>query len=149
MIRPANTRQLVASLWEILVILIVTDHQKTRQVLPPLVAARGYRVAGIECGDELLKRVRFQVPSLVVLDCALPDSFEMIAKVRSDPRAVSVPVIMFTNASEDLREKALLKGADAYVPKGSLDWAELLVEVQRLAGPPPAGDNLSHVSNAR
>jgi CheY-like chemotaxis protein len=119
-------------------ILVVTDHRRTREILAPLVAAKGYKVAEIECGDELLKRVRFQVPSLVVLDCGMPDSFEMIAKVRAEPRTFSIPVIMFTNASEDLREKALLKGADAYVPKGSLDWAELLAEIQRFAGPPPA-----------
>jgi CheY-like chemotaxis protein len=119
---------------------VVTDHRSTREVLVPLISAKGYKVAEIECGDEVLKRVRFQISALMVVDCGLPDSFELIAKVRSEPRSRSVPIVMFTRADEDLREKAILKGADAYVPKGSMDWAELLVEIRRFAGPPPASD---------
>ena len=76
----------------------------------------------------------------MVVDCDLPDSFELIAKVRSQPRSQSVPIVMFTRADEDLREKSILKGADAYVPKGSMDWVELLTEIRRFAGPPPALD---------
>jgi len=115
---------------------IVTDHRRTREVLAPLVIAQGYKVAEIDCGDEVLKRIRFQLPSLVVADCGLPNSFELIAKIRAEPRSRSIPVIMFTIATEDLKEKALLKGADAYVPKGSLDWIELLTEIGRFVGPP-------------
>ena len=102
---------------------IVTDHRSTRELLIPLIIAKGYQVAAIECGDELLKRIQFQMPVLMVVDCGLPDSFDLIAKVRNEPRSRSVPIVMFTRADEDLREKAILKGADAYVPKGSMDWA--------------------------
>ena len=119
---------------------VVTDDRSTRELLIPLIIAKGYQVAAIECGDALLKRIQFQVSTLMVVDCGLPDSFELIAKVRSEPRSQSVPIVMFTRADEDLREKAILKGADAYVPKGSMDWAELLVEIRRFAGAPPAAD---------
>src|ERR1700677_1182467 len=119
---------------------VVTDHHSTRELLVPLINAKGYKAADIECGDEVLKRIQFQMPVLVVVDCGLPDSFELIAKVRGGARSRSVPIVMFTRADEDLREKAILKGADAFIPKGSMDWAELLVEIRRFAGPPPALD---------
>ena len=115
---------------------VVSDHRETRDALVPLIATMRYEVAGIECGDEVIKRSRFQIAGLIIVDCGLPDSFELIAKVRSDPRSATTPIVMFSIDSQNLKEKALLKGADAYVPKGSLDWAELMEEVRRFAGPP-------------
>jgi|SRR5579859_3701485 len=115
---------------------VVSDNQATRDALVPLIAALSYEVAGIECGDEVIKRSRFQTASLIIVDCGLPDSFELIAKIRSDPRSASTPIVMFSIDSQNRKEQALLRGADAYVPKGSLDWAELLEEVRRFAGPP-------------
>jgi hypothetical protein len=44
---------------------------------------------------------------------------------------------MFSIDDQNLKDRALLAGANAYVPKGSMDWAELLVEVARYAGEPP------------
>ena len=115
---------------------VVSDHQETRDALVPLIAAIQYQVAAIDCGDEVVKRLRFQITSLIIVDCGLPDSFHLIAKIRSHPRSATTPIVMFSTDSQDLKEKALLRGADAYVPKGSLDWAELLDEVRRFAGPP-------------
>jgi CheY-like chemotaxis protein len=116
---------------------VVTDHHPTRQELVPLIAAEGYEVSEVECGDELLKRIRFQRPVLVILDCGMRDSFETLETIRREQRGRPLPVVMFSTGGEDLKEKALLRGADAFVRKGSLDWAELLVEVVRFAGPPP------------
>jgi DNA-binding response OmpR family regulator len=118
-------------------ILVVASHLETRDALVPLIAAKGYKVAAVDCGDEVLKRLRFQTPSLVVLDCGVSDSFELLADIRTKARVPSVPVVMFSADDQNLKQKALVKGADAYVPKGSLDWAELLAEIKRFAGPPP------------
>ena len=116
---------------------VVTDHPQTRQALAPLIASKGYETAEMDCGGEALRRLRFQRPALIIIDCAVPDSFEMLKMLRGDARARSTPVLMFSIDDQNLMNQALLAGADAYVPKGSLDWAELLVEVVRLAGPPP------------
>ena len=115
---------------------VVTKHPDTRQSLVPLIAAKGYQVAELDCGNDVLKRVRFETPGLIVVDCGVPDSFEMLKAIRSDARLRPVPVVMFSIDDQNLKNKALLAGADAYVPKGSLDWVELLVEVVRFAGPP-------------
>jgi two-component system alkaline phosphatase synthesis response regulator PhoP len=118
---------------------VVTDHHPTRQDLVPLIVARGYEVEEIDCGDEVPKRVRFRTPSLVILDCGMNGSFDTLASIRAESRQRRIPVVMFSNGGESLREKALMKGADAFVQKGSLDWAELLIEVARFVGPPRGG----------
>jgi CheY-like chemotaxis protein len=117
-------------------ILIVAGHAPTRDALVPLVAARGYPTAAVDCGDEVIHWLRFRRPSVVVLDCGLPDSFDVLARIRGEPRAGATPVVMFSADDENVREQALLRGADAYVPKGSLDWADLIAEIHRFAGPP-------------
>lgn len=115
---------------------VVTNHHDTRKSLAPLIAAKGYPVEEFDCGEEVLKRVRFQSPALIIIDCGVSDSFDMLTAIRGEARSRAIPIVMFSIDDQNLKDKALLAGADAYVPKGSLDWAELLVEVVRFAGPP-------------
>lgn len=119
---------------------VVTEHPETRQSLASLLSKKGYQAAEIECGDEVLRRARFQEPKTIILDCGVKDSFEMLKALRAEQKARNVPVVMFSIDDQNLKEKALLSGADAYVPKGSMDWAELLQEVVRFAGKPGEGD---------
>jgi CheY-like chemotaxis protein len=114
-------------------ILVVAHRPETRDALVPLIARTGHPVAAVDCGDEMLKRLRFQKPSLVILDCGIPASFDMLTNIRADRNARSTPVVMFSADDENLKQKALLQGADGYVPKGSLDWSELLTEIRRFA----------------
>ena len=115
---------------------VVTNHHETRSALVPLIAGRGYAAVEVECGEEVVKRLRFQSPVLIIIDCGMPDSFETLVTIRHEQRSRTIPVLMFSTADEDLKDKALLMGADGYVGKGSMDWIELLTEVVRLAGPP-------------
>jgi DNA-binding response OmpR family regulator len=119
------------------VILLVTSHAQTRDNLGPLIAQRGYPVSHVDCGESVMAHVRFKPTSAVILDCGLPDAFELLEMIRGDHRTRATPVVMFSADDRDLRDRALLKGADSYVPKGSMDWAELLAEIERLAGGPP------------
>jgi DNA-binding response OmpR family regulator len=117
-------------------VLLVAGHPETRDALTPLISANGFEVKALDCDDAVIPFVQFQKPSIVILDCGLHHSFRLMEHIRSEPRVCTTPVIMFSVDDENVREKALLKGADAYVPKGSLDWAELLTEISRFAGPP-------------
>jgi len=117
---------------------VVCDDQATCTTLAGLIKTKGYEVHGIVCGDDFRKHIRFQTPELVIIDCGIADAFEMIRDVRGQRRAQPTAVIVFSRDELNLREKALAHGADAYVPKGSLDWAELLDEIQKFARPPGA-----------
>jgi CheY-like chemotaxis protein len=117
-------------------ILVIASHAPTRLSLVSLIASSGYAAQAADCDDDVLQRLTFRKALAVVLDCGLADSFELLARIRAEPRAAATPVVMFSIDDENVREKAMLRGADAYVPRGSLDWADLLAEVQRFAGPP-------------
>ncbi len=110
---------------------VVCDDHSTRQTLAELIGINGYEVDGIECGEALRKRIRFQAPAVVVIDCGIAAAFDMIRHVRAERHTLQTAVIMFSRDEQNLREKALAHGADAYVPKGSLDWAELLEEIRK------------------
>ena len=114
---------------------IVTNEESTRTPLVALVRRKGYAVSEIECGEDVHTRVRFGLPQLVIIDCGMPDSFVTLKKFKADPRSLRIPAIMFTTSDLDCRDQSLLMGADGYVPKGSLDWHELLQEITRLIGP--------------
>ncbi|CAN5613244.1 hypothetical protein BH10PLA1_BH10PLA1_22760 [soil metagenome] len=114
---------------------LVTNHKETRASLVPLIVGKSYQLTEIECGDEISKRLQFISPRLAIIDCGMPDSFDTLDTIRSEHRGRAIPIIMFCTADEDLKEKALLQGADSYVSKGSLDWLEMLSEISRLAGP--------------
>jgi len=118
---------------------IVTSEESTRTPLVALIRRKGYAVAEIECGDDVHTRLQFRIPQLIIIDCGMPDSFATLKKFKADPRSMRIPAIMFTTDDHDCRDQSLLMGADGYVPKGSLDWHELLQEIVRLIG--PATDN--------
>jgi len=77
----------------------------------------GLRVSEASDGLEAIRKVREEMPDLVVLDVEMPrlDGFETLAEIR---RASPVPVIMLTvRSEEDERIKGLDLGADDYVTK--------------------------------
>jgi CheY-like chemotaxis protein len=118
------------------VIWILSDNATTRSSLLPLIRGKGFAVSETDCDAHAAQRARFHPPKLVIIDCGMPDSFNTLQELRGDPYTQSIPVVMFSIDDKDLRQEALLRGANAYVGKGSMDWAELLTEIVRLAGPP-------------
>jgi CheY-like chemotaxis protein len=65
-------------------------------------------------------RVEARMPRFVILDLKLPrvDGFDVIARVRADPRTLPLPVVVFSSSSEgqDVRRCNQL-GANSYVVK--------------------------------
>ncbi|HEX8912887.1 MAG TPA: hypothetical protein VF796_11045 [Humisphaera sp.] len=116
---------------------VVTDQSHTKDELLPLVAGRGYEAVHIDCVDDVRKRAKFARPALMVIDCGVAESFALVSALRAEPWTRDLPLIMFATANPEYRDEALARGADAFVVKRSLDWAELLPEIERLVGPPP------------
>ena len=67
-------------------------------------------------------RARYPLPDLILLDINMPkqSGLDVLARLRSQPRFKSVPVLIFTSSSrsED-RERARQLGADDYLLKPS------------------------------
>jgi DNA-binding response OmpR family regulator len=117
-------------------ILLVVNHEATHTALVPLIEAKGFKAFPAQCGEEALHCVRTFRPRLIILDCGLPDSFEIMSAIRKEKPGQHTPIVMFSRGDPEIRQKALQSGADGFVAKGSLDWANLLDEIVRFVGPP-------------
>lgn len=98
-------------------ILIVDDEPRMRRFVRMNLELEGFRVSEASDGLEAVRKVREDMPNLVVLDVEMPhlDGFETLAEIRL---ASPVPVIMLTvRSEEDERIKGLDLGADDYVTK--------------------------------
>jgi two-component system KDP operon response regulator KdpE len=98
-------------------ILIVDDEPRMRRFVRMNLELEGLRVSEASDGVEAIRKVREELPDLVVLDVEMPflDGFETLAEIR---RASVVPVIMLTvRGEEEERIKGLDLGADDYVTK--------------------------------
>lgn len=82
-------------------ILIVDDDPAARQAYQNLVAQGlpGYPVHTVNDGAAALATLDDQVPSLVLLDLMMPemDGFDVLERMRTDPRTQAVPVVILTS----------------------------------------------------
>ena len=117
-------------------LLIVDDYQDTLEALVRILRLEGYEAAGASSAQEAMAFLGANTPSLVVLDYNMGDTngLTILAEMKKDPRLGKIPVIMFSANDQHVKEMALSAGVDAYVTKGSLDWAELHREIIRLVG---------------
>lgn len=98
-------------------ILIVDDEPRMRRFVRMNLELEGLRVSEASDGLEAIRKVREEMPDLVVLDVEMPrlDGFEALREIR---RTSPVPVIMLTvRGEEEERIKGLDLGADDYVAK--------------------------------
>jgi len=117
-------------------LLIVDDYKDTLDALVRILRLEGYEAAGASSAQEAMSFLGANTPSLLVLDYNLGDTngLTVLAEMKKDARLAKIPVIMFSANDHHVKEMALRAGVDAYVTKGSLDWAELHREIVRLVG---------------
>lgn len=121
-------------------ILVVDDERHITQVVRMNLELEDYRVITASSGTEALKRVREDLPDLVLLDVRMPglDGFETLELLRE---TTDIPVIMLTVRSdkEDI-VRGLELGADDYITK-PFHMRELSSRIQavlrRTRGPAP------------
>jgi DNA-binding response OmpR family regulator len=95
----------------------------------------GFEIAVCENGRHALESALSDPPTLMILDVMLPemDGFEILTRLRADPRTQSLPILMLTaKGQREDREHALAKGANRFVSK-PFSNAELIETVQLLA----------------
>jgi two-component system phosphate regulon response regulator PhoB len=101
-------------------ILVVDDEPDITALVAYHLARNGYRVSTAANGNDALRAVSEEQPSLIVLDLMLPglSGYEVIEQIRSDPTASSMPVLMLTARRDEAdRVRGLTLGADDYLTK--------------------------------
>ncbi|WP_027482745.1 response regulator [Deinococcus pimensis] len=127
-------------------ILLVEDNELDVELARLAFAARGLDgdVTVARDGQEALDYLHAEgehagrpdhVPSLVLLDLHMPrlSGYEVLRRVKADPRLKSVPIVVFTTSDADF-DRGLCDelGADAYLCK-PFDFLGLVDVVDRLA----------------
>jgi two-component system OmpR family response regulator len=113
-------------------ILVVDDEESLTDLVSSALRFAGYEVSSESNGLDALRRIKGQLPDLVVLDVNMPeiDGFEVCRRIRRD--GIDVPVIFLTARDDidDLRS-GFRQGGDDYLTK-PLSLEELGLRIEAL-----------------
>ena len=115
-------------------ILIVDDERHNRDLLEVMLKPEGFQLTSAATGEEALAIIAREPPDLILLDVMMPgmDGYAVTAKIKSDPVARSIPVILLTALDDrNARMLGLNAGAEDFLTK-PVDRAELSVRVRNL-----------------
>lgn len=101
-------------------ILVVEDEPDIRELVRYNLEQAGFRVIEAQEGEEALRRVAADDPSLIILDLMLPqgDGLEVCRILRARAETAALPIVMLTaRAGEVDRVLGLEFGADDYITK--------------------------------
>lgn len=113
------------------IILIVDDNDDTLQLFQRYLAASPYAAMGTGDPEQVLAMAADLQPRAIVLDVMLPgtDGWEILERIRADPRTAHIPIIVCTILPEEPLAMAL--GAAAFLRK-PVSQEELLATLGRL-----------------
>jgi pilus assembly protein CpaE len=124
-------------------VLIVDDDMDTLKLVGTTLEKQGFTIAAAKSGEEALQKVSQEKPDLILLDIMMPkmDGYEVIRRLRANPRTAKIPIILFTAKSQvEDKVTGLEVGADDYLTKPTHP-AELVARVRsilkRPIGPAP------------
>ena len=113
-------------------IFVTEDEADILELVRLKLETAGYTTRGFTRAQDLLDRLRQELPELILLDLMLPDldGLEACRRIKSNPAWENVPIIMLT-ARSDIEDKVrgLEFGADDYITK-PFDSKELLARVK-------------------
>jgi DNA-binding response OmpR family regulator len=114
-------------------ILIIEDDKFLRQLISRKLEREGYQVVEAVDGEEGYKKIKPEMPDLVLLDLILPgiDGFEFLSKVKEDDTVNKIPIIILSNLGqkEDI-DRGLKLGAVDYLIKAHFTPSEIIEKVR-------------------
>lgn len=113
-------------------ILVVDDDRDIARFVEVNLQTEGFVVALASDGEQGLERAIADPPDLALVDVMMPgmDGFELVERLRSDPRTANVCIIMLTAKSLTAdKVLGLTSGADDYIIK-PFDPVELIARVK-------------------
>ena len=116
-------------------ILIIEDDSFLQGLASTKLQKEGFTVMGASNSEEATKILATDVPDLILCDLVMPgvDGFGILKMVRENPMTTKVPVIIFSNLSEDKDIKhAKELGATDYMVKSNFTLDELSDKIKEL-----------------
>lgn len=120
------------------VVLIVDDHDDTREMLEVLLNIFGCHVIAAKDGQQALDLAETTTPDLFLMDMKMPgiDGFEVTRRVRAHPALKHVPIVAVTGlVTPQLQDQAIEAGCNHCIAK-PIDFALLEELIQTLTQRP-------------
>jgi len=116
-------------------ILIIEDDEFLRGLIGKKLSSEGYGIISSVDGEDGVKKAKEEKPDLILLDLVLPsiDGFEVLSKLKADPLASKIPVIILSNLSQrsDI-DKGVKLGASDYIIKAQFTPEEIVEKVKAI-----------------
>ncbi len=115
-------------------VLLVEDNELNRDMLIRRLSRAGLEVIAAGDGEEALRRMREDRPSVVLMDMNLPvmDGWTACRRAREDSDIRDIPIIALTaHAMDSDRQDAMEAGCDDYATK-PIDFPGLLAKIEAL-----------------
>jgi CheY-like chemotaxis protein len=106
-------------------VLVVDDDVRNRKLLEMLIRAEGYAASSVESGAAALAAVDSERPGLILLDIMMPgmDGFDVLRRLKADPKAGQIPVVMVTALDDEAsRMRLCAAGACQVITKPVDRW---------------------------
>lgn len=118
-------------------ILFIEDESVLQKTVGIALKDEGYKVISATDGESGFNLAESQKPDLILLDIVLPkiNGFEVLRKLKENPKTKDVPVIILTNLERvaDI-DKALEAGATTYLIKVDYSLDEIVKKVKKALG---------------
>ena len=116
-------------------ILIIEDDSFLQGLASTKLEKEGFSVRGASNSDEAMKLLAADLPDLILCDLVMPgiDGFGILKMVRENPTTAKIPLIVFSNLSEDKDiKRAKELGATDYMVKSNFTLDELADKIKEL-----------------
>src|SRR5579859_494094 len=103
-------------------VLLVEDHEDTRDMFAWCMRAAGWQVATVGNGLEALLAATATPPDVIVMDLDLPvlDGIDATRRLKADDATAAIPVVACTAFMRTLHDRICAAGFEALVPKPCL-----------------------------
>lgn len=113
--------------------LVVDDELPMARLMEVILRKNGFEVEIAQGGEEALEKTSAFAPELILLDLMLPDmdGFQVLERIRGQPRLKTVPVLIVTTLQKKAFQARSQKlGANGYLTK-PFTPQQLLQHVQK------------------
>jgi CheY-like chemotaxis protein len=117
-------------------ILLVDDSATTLMMEQLMLRGQAYRIVTATNGREAVAAAKHEKPDLILLDVVMPEmnGFEACRRIRQEPSAGNMPIIMVTpNDEEQHVQSSFRSGCSDYITK-PINRTELLTKVRGYLG---------------
>ena len=116
-------------------ILIIEDDTFLQGLEVNKLTKNNFEVVTASTGEDGMEKIKDPTISLVLLDLVLPnfDGFQILEKIRETKNVQQLPVIVFSNLSEDAEiEKGRKLGVNEFMVKSNFSLDELIEKINTI-----------------